>query len=118
MKQQLSPVGSHVDIAPMSVNKCWQGQRFKTKGYRQYEMAVMLRLPKLTLPAPPYKITLEFGVSSKLADWDNPVKPFQDILQKKYKFNDKDIYEAVIRKYDVEKGKEYISFIIETLVRE
>lgn len=57
----------------------------------------------------------EFGISSPLADWDNPVKPFQDVLQKKYKFNDKDIVRAVVTKIKVEKGDEYVSFEIITI---
>lgn len=51
-------------------------------------------LPKITIPPPPYRVTYEFGLSSKLADWDNPVKPAQDVLQKKYGFNDRDIIEG------------------------
>ena len=71
-------------------------------------------LPQLRLPPAPYFLYLEFGMSNVLSDWDNPVKPFQDILQKKYGFNDKLVMEARVVKKKVEKGKEYILFNIET----
>lgn len=97
-----------VDIKPLSVNDAWQGRRFKTGEYKAYETEMLLRLPAGKLPDPPYRIHYEFGFSNKLADYDNPCKPLGDILQKKYGFNDNDIYEAHIRKVIVKRGKEYI----------
>lgn len=72
-------------------------------------------LPAMRLPEPPYKIYYEFGFSNKLSDFDNPCKPLGDVLQKKYGFNDKEIYEAHIRKQIVKKGQEYIKIRIEHL---
>jgi len=102
-----------VGIKPLSVNDAWQGRRFKTDAYKNYEGVMLAYLPKLNLPEPPFKLTLEFGFSSNASDFDNPIKPFVDILQKKYKFNDKDIHQAVISKKIVPKGSEYTSFLIE-----
>lgn len=99
-------------IKPLSINIAFQGKRFKTKEYKVFERYVLMMLPKIKIPEPPNKIYLEFGMSNKLSDWDNPVKPIQDILQKKYGFNDRDIYEAQVKKVLVEKGKEYIKFEI------
>jgi len=104
-----------VGIKPLSVNDAWQGRRFKTDAYKNYEGVMLAYLPKINLPEPPFKLTLEFGFSSNASDFDNPVKPFVDILQKKYKFNDKDIHQAVISKKIVPKGSEYTSFLIEHL---
>lgn len=59
------------------------------------------------------KINFVFGFSNKLADLDNPVKPMMDILQKKYGFNDAQVYELEVQKKIVKKGNEYISFIIQ-----
>lgn len=73
----------------------------------------MLMLPKLVVPVPPYKVYYEFGFSSAAADWDNPIKPLQDILQTKYKFNDKDILNACVQKRKVDKGEEYFIFMME-----
>ena len=103
-----------IDIKPLSVNEAWQGKRFKTPKYKAYEYHTLLLLPKLTLPTPPYVIHFEFGLSNSASDWDNPVKPLQDILQKKYGFNDKDIHRAIVDKVKVKKGEEYFKFKIET----
>jgi len=102
-----------VSIKPLSVNECWAGKRFKTPTYKKYETNVTLLLPRIEqLPPPPFQIELHFGVSSSAADFDNPTKPFVDILQKKYGFNDKLIHRAIIEKHLVPKGKEYIGFLI------
>jgi len=103
-------VSVFIPIKPLSVNNCWQGKRFKTPEYGRYETAVLLMLPKITIPTSPLKICLEFGMSNVLSDWDNPVKPFQDILQKKYGFDDRDIIEAHVKKVKVSKGSEYVKF--------
>ena len=56
-----------------------------------------------------HTLQIEFGLSNKASDIDNPVKPILDILQKKYGFNDRDIYELHIKKTIVSKGNEFIS---------
>lgn len=104
-----------INVKPISVNDCWQGKRYKTPKYKNYERDILLIMPKIQLPQPPYKISFEFGFSNSLCDWDNPIKPIQDILQKKYGFNDKDIYEATVKKSLVKKGQEYFSYLIESL---
>ena len=61
-------------------------------------------------------LLLRFGLSSKNADVDNPIKPFLDILQKKYGFNDRQIYRLTVEKEDVAKGYEYIEFTFSDLI--
>ena len=102
-------------IKPLSVNEAWQGKRFKTKKYISYEKEILFSLPISTLPASPYKVYYEFGFSNVQSDLDNPVKLIQDLLQKKYGFNDKDIMEANVKKVIVKKGAEYIKLTIETI---
>lgn len=97
-------------IKPMSVNDAWQGRRFKTKKYKDYERTVKSLLPVIDNIQTPIELHLEFGFSSKLQDADNPVKLIGDILQKKYGFNDRDIYKYIIEKRIVKKGYEYIKF--------
>lgn len=105
-----------IHIKPLSVNEAWQGRRFKTQKYKIYEQTLFYLLPKkIDMPLPPFEIYFKFGLSSSLSDWDNPVKPTQDILSKKYKFNDKLIARAVVETEKVEKGKEYIIFNIKSL---
>ncbi len=107
-----------LNIKPLSVNQCWQGQRFKTKEYKQYEKDLLLMLPKLKICDAPYKITIEFAFSSTLADIDNPLKPFLDVLQKKYNINDRDVYQLEVIKTVVKKCGEFINFNIETYGKE
>jgi len=106
----------HIPIKPLSVNEAWRGRRFKSPAYKRYESVVMLLLRDIPLKAsPPYKITLVFGMSNARSDWDNPIKPFQDILQKRYGIDDKDIMEAHVYKQVVKKGEEFIGFSIDTV---
>ncbi|HIF9256506.1 TPA: hypothetical protein ACX6Q6_003530 [Photobacterium damselae] len=51
--------------------------------------------------------------SSLLSDVDNCLKPFIDVLQKKYGFNDNRIFEIRIKKFLVPKGYEEILFSID-----
>lgn len=102
-----------IKVKPMSVNDVWQGKRYKTKKYKAYEKEVYHLLPVIKIPKEgPLKVYYEFGFSSALSDYDNPIKPFQDILQFKYAFDDNRIYDATIKKVKVNKGEEYIKFNI------
>jgi Holliday junction resolvase RusA-like endonuclease len=86
-------------IKPLSVNQAWQGKRFKTPLYKKYEAAVLMMLPKNKEPiSDMIAIDLHFGFKNKASDIDNPVKLILDILQKKFGFNDSQVYELNIRK--------------------
>jgi len=102
----------------MTVNRAWRGRRYKSSEYKLYVIGAGLLLPKsIEIPDGPLSVYYEFGVSYSGADYDNPIKPFQDILQDKYGFNDSRIMEAHIKKVVVKKGEEYIKFSI-TQVKE
>ena len=105
---------TRINIKPLSVNEAWKGKRFKTDKYKEYQKTLLWLLPKIKIPAPPYEIYFRFGFSSSLSDWDNPVKPTQDILCKKYGFDDRLIRRAIIETEKEKKGKEYIEFEIKT----
>lgn len=105
-------VNGIAQIQPLSVNEAWQGRRFKSKKYKSYETELFYLLPAMSIPVGPLSIEIEFGFSNPAKDIDNPVKPFLDILQKRYSFDDKQIYELYIVKKIVCKGKEYIAFKI------
>jgi Holliday junction resolvase RusA-like endonuclease len=97
----------------LSVNKAWQGKRFKSKDYINYEKEVLLKLHPHTFTVKhPIELNLMVGVSNMASDADNVVKPFVDILQKKYGFDDKYIYRLVVEKVIVKKGAEFIEFFI------
>ena len=99
-------------IKPLSVNKAFQGRRFKTPEYKKYERDLLLLLPKMPMPKAPYEINIEVAFSSKASDLDNVLKPFFDVLQKKYGINDKDIYKITATKSIIPKGNEFIRFDI------
>lgn len=102
-----------LDIKALSINECFQGRRFKTPSYRDYERAVWDILPDLDPSFLeerkfPLDLTIVFGLSNINADYDNGIKAIQDIIQKKYNFDDKWIFRAEIHKFLVNKGDEFI----------
>jgi Holliday junction resolvase RusA-like endonuclease len=102
-------------IKPLSVNQAWQGQRFKTPAYKKYEKDVLNMLPPLTVPDGALRLIICVGFSNKASDIDNVEKPFIDILQKKYKFDDKWIYQKITTKFIVKKGDEFIEFRLDAI---
>lgn len=100
-------------IKPLSVNEAWKGRRYKTDKYDHYRNLVLYALPrKIGIPDGAFCVACRWGLSSKNADFDNPIKCFIDAVQLKYKFNDKLIYQGLIEKVDVKKGEEFIEFFI------
>lgn len=102
---------------PLSVNLAWKGKRFKTDLYKDYEKAISLRLPAGKIdPKQMLRIEFFFGFSNKASDLDNPVKLLIDIAQKKYGFNDRNVYELNVRKCLVKKGAEFMQMGIFNLL--
>ena len=103
-----------LNIKALSSNKMWQGRRFRTREYDQYEQEIMLLLPRITVSSTDkLEITIIVGFSNKMSDIDNIAKPLIDILQKAYLFNDRNIWRLVLEKGEiVTKGSEYIKFSI------
>ena len=102
---------------PLSVNEAWQGKRFKTEAYKHYERTIMFMLPNAKIdPNEMLRIEFFFGFSNKASDLDNPVKLLIDIAQKKYGFNDKNVFELNVRKCLVKKGEEFIQMGIYQLL--
>ena len=102
---------------PLSVNEAWQGKRFKTPLYKAYEQTILLTMPKAKIDAEQMlRIEFFFGFSNKASDLDNPVKLLLDIAQKKYGFNDKNVFELNVRKCIVKKGDEFIQMGIYKLL--
>jgi Holliday junction resolvase RusA-like endonuclease len=113
LKRNILLFSDKVEVKPMSVNQAWQGRKFKSPLYKEYEKEVLLKLhPHTFTVTGPIELNLFVGVSNAASDADNVVKPFVDILQKKYGFNDKFIYRLVVEKVIVKKGAEFIEFFI------
>jgi len=107
--------GITINIKPLSINCAYKGKRFKTPEYEKWSKDVTMLLPKsFKMPEPPYEMEIIFGFSNKASDVDNGNKTFIDLLQTKYKFNDKEIYKLVSIKKIVKKGQEYITFKVKT----
>lgn len=103
-------------IKPLSINQAWQGKRYKTPKYKAWREQVSFMLPpQMDLPEGRKALCITFGVSSKLFDTDNGIKPFVDALQDKYGFNDRDIYVLCSAKVDVPKGSEFIKWELTSL---
>jgi Holliday junction resolvase RusA-like endonuclease len=106
-----------INEKPLSVNQAWQGKRFKTPVYKEYEKAMLLKMPLKNIePNQMLRVEFFFGFSNKASDLDNPVKLLLDIAQKKYGFNDSNIYELNVRKCIVKKGEEFIQMGIYNLL--
>lgn len=102
-----------IKIKPLSSNQCWVGKLRKTNEYRTYEEELFYLLPNnVKIPEGDLQVWYVWGFSSRGSDYDNPIKPFQDILQNKYGFNDNRIIRAIVDKHIVPKGEEFISFQI------
>lgn len=101
-------------IKPLSVNEAFKGRRFKTDKYDVFIQKMFYILPKeIDIPDEKnIKLAIEFGFSSKASDIDNCCKSFIDCLVKKYKVDDRYIYEMHVFKSIVKKGEEYIKFKI------
>jgi Holliday junction resolvase RusA-like endonuclease len=106
-----------INEKPLSVNLAWQGKRYKTPAYKDYEKAMILQMPPKKIdPEQMLRVEFFFGFSNKASDLDNPVKLLMDIAQKKYGFNDKNVFELNVRKCLVKKGDEFIQMGIYNLL--
>jgi len=103
-----------LQIKPLSVNEAFKGRKFRTDKYDVFIRNCLLILPKTILipEEKNIKLAIEFGFSSKASDIDNCCKSFIDCLVKKYKVDDRFIYEMHVFKSIVKKGEEYIKFKI------
>jgi len=109
-----SMVGS-VALKPLSVNEAWKGRRFKTFEYKRFERDCLFILPAGKVPSGQLSVELTFYFSNPAQDIDGPIKLCLDILQKKYGFNDKEVYELRAKKYIVAKGMERWCFDIKAM---
>ena len=104
-----------IKIKPLSVNQAWKGRRFKTQAYKDYEQELYYMLPNLSIPKDEISLQIAWGFSNSASDIDNPIKPFLDVLQHKYNFNDRMIYELILKKQLVTKTNDFINFDIRSL---
>ena len=97
-----------LNCKPLSVNKVWQGRRFKTKDYKDYEKEVTLTLPNEKMDMGFYRVKILFGIKNFLrSDVDNFIKPLMDIIVKKGIIAD----DRFVLKYEIEKVRNEPEFI-------
>ena len=73
-----------VDLPPLSINKAWQGRRYKTKEYVNWLKDGLLLLPKRAMITEPVEVCLTFYMRHvNQADVDNPVKTCLDLMVKR-----------------------------------
>ena len=100
-----------LNVKPLSINKCWQGKRFKTKIYKNYEEELLLFLKRYK-PSDAktkfYKVNLLFGIENfALTDVDNLVKPLMDIIVKAGIIKD----DRYVAEYNIRKIKSEKNFV-------
>ena len=72
------------DIDILSINKAFQGRRFKTPEYKGYEQELLLKLPKLKQIKGNVQINYLFKIKNfDMRDLDNCIKLITDILVKR-----------------------------------
>lgn len=83
-----------------------------------YEKEVLAKLDYVDMSQTklPIELSIIVGLSNMASDVDNVVKPFLDILQKKYGFNDKYVFRLIVEKLLVAKGAEFIEFYVKKCV--
>lgn len=106
-----NPVKIVLKAKALSVNKCWQGKRYKTQDYKDYEKEINA----LLMPYKHLQATLEGKVvvdvifhlkRASTTDFDNLLKPLFDILVKNEIIpDDRFIWDMRVRKLKAEEDK-------------
>ena len=101
-----------IDIKPFSVNKAFQGRRFRTPEYRCFSDELTLKLEPMEIPEGAIQLDIIWGMSNMGSDVDNCAKTFIDVFSKFHGFNDNRIHKLTLEKAKVTKGEEFIDFIV------
>jgi Holliday junction resolvase RusA-like endonuclease len=104
-----------VYLKPVSVNRAWQGRRFKTKEYKAFEEELLWMLKNSAKVSGWYTISFKFYVKNyKSVDLSNLIKTTEDIIVKSGIVDD----DRFCKRMEVEKFKsetDWFKFIIKTL---
>jgi hypothetical protein len=110
-----------LDIKPLSINeaydpiavrrgKKWIGQLIKSKAYTKYKKDLPLLLPPMhQLPEGKLVLLIKWHFKTAASDYDNPIKPMQDLICDYYGVNDNKIYMGIQQKL-TGYNQPYISF--------
>lgn len=101
------------ETTPLSQNMAWQGRRYKSKNYKDYEKVINAHLQKLAIPkikpGIPFYLYIEFGISARM-DCSNGLKLFEDILCRHMQTDDRNVMGIFLRKVITKRSDHYIKF--------
>ena len=111
-------INLEIKVSPLSVNKAWQGRRFKSDAYKQFirDVSIVLPVAKNTIKNE-VEIYYTFYIKNfGNADVDNLIKTAQDqIVEKRYIIDDRKIIFLQAKKIKV---KNYQDEKIEITINE
>lgn len=105
-----------IKVKPLSINKAFQGRRFKTRDCKNFESEVLFLLKNYKKKHEGWVwIDYIWGIKNfKMSDVDNLVKPFQDCLVSAGVIKD-DRYVKGFTSEKFEAQEDYIAFRIQDL---
>lgn len=103
--QNMDTINLKINIKPLSVNKAFQGRRFKTADCKAYEQELWYKLPRKPMILGNVEVWFDFFlVNYAKTDISNLVKVTEDILvKKKYIEDDRKVVKMHLTKHKAEK---------------
>ena len=106
-------------VKPLSANQMTgRSKSYKTKEYKQYQEDIRQELLGVDWPIKdnPCAFYVEAGLSNRLSDLDNVIKPLLDTFQCIYpEFNDRRVNYIELQKKPVKRGEEFLRIRIGTV---
>jgi len=104
-------IQTQIPIHALSVNKAFQGRRFKTNLYKCYEQETLILLPKKEMVTGWVEVWYTFGMTAKtfgISDTGNMEKLLSDIIVRKGYIED----DRKILKMHLEKVQSAVHYVI------
>ena len=94
LEEQYKSISVEINIKPLSINRAWQGRKYRTKDYKAYQKEVHYLLPDKEMIKGNIAVFLTFYLkNASQCDVDNFIKPLLDILKNKgYIEDDRKVY--------------------------
>lgn len=94
LAEQNKNISVEVNIKPLSINRAWQGRKYRTKEYKAYQEEMHYLLPNKEMIKGKIAVFLTFYLKNPTqCDVDNFIKPILDIFKNKgYIEDDRNVY--------------------------